>query len=64
MTEVAGRIADELAQLLRAAGEQQRFLTYDSVSRALHRAEAFPSSSTLHTALRRVSSLLRSTASC
>ena len=64
MTEVADRIADELAPLLRAAGEQRRFLTYDQVSRALHRAEAFPSSRTLHTALRRVSALLRSTASC
>ena len=64
MTEVADRIADELAPLLRAAGEQRRFLTYDQVSRALHRAEAFPSARTLHTALRKVSALSRSTASC
>jgi hypothetical protein len=55
MVELADKIADEVAPLLRAAAEQRRFLTYDQVSRALHRREAFPSSSTLHAALRRVS---------
>ncbi len=57
MVELADQIADEIAPLLRAAAEHRRFLTYDQVFRALHRAEAFPSSRTLHTALRKVSEL-------